>query len=380
MQSDNTIVVTGMGLMTSIGVNISEFWINLLQGKSGVSHWQDLQQQDFKYAHACRIKNVQCEPVHRAFTLAKDAISQAIQQADCGNEKRFGLYLGTTMGESAAFETVAEGDTSLDLHNYTGYAVTKRLSKDFPNVNEFQCFATACSAGNYAIQAGIHALQNKHIDIAIVGGVDPFSKIAMTGFSRSRAMSSSGICQPFSSHRDGMLLGEGAGFLILEPLMSAEERGAEILAITKGSTFSADAYHATAPRPDSTGIIDCFQQWSNHQVDIGDTDWISAHGTGTQLSDQTEAAAIQTVFREHPPLVSSIKGHIGHSLGAASAIEAIVCVLSIIHQTIPQTLHSQSEEFEIPVVTTAMEYEVNQVLNCAYAFGGLNSISIFQRW
>ena len=381
MSTSNKIAVAGLGVVCSLGQNVDDFWNALLNDSSGIKNWKDLEALDFKYIHASRVENFDCDPLHRGFSFSVSAIEQAVQQAKCSTIKNWGLFLGTTMGESAAFETIAEQGESIIPEEYTGLGISKRLMKQFKSITKFKCFATACAAGNYALKAGMDALKNEDVSIAIVGGVDPFSKIAMTGFSRSRAMSPSGICKPFDLNRDGMILGEGAGFLVLEKLDQAIERNSNVLALLDDCALSCDAYHPTAPKPDSSGIVDCFQQLlRTTQTSQDEIDWISAHGTGTRLSDKSEAQAITNVFNTHQPYVSSIKPKIGHTLGAASAIEAIVSVLSICHQTIPPTLHYSNSEFDILIPKTPVLTKVNKVLNCGYAFGGLNSITMFSSW
>ena len=375
------IAVTGLGIVCSIANNINDFWNALLNDSSGIKNWEDLEHLDFKYTHASRVENFECDVLQRGFNFSVAAIEQAIAQANCSSTEKWGLYLGTTMGESAAFEAIAENNKTLIPEEYTGFGICERLRKKYLKITKFQCFATACAAGNYALKAGMDALQNGEVSVALVGGVDPFSKIAMTGFSRSRAMSPSGICKPFDANRDGMILGEGAGFLVLEKADSATKRNANVLAILEDCALSCDAYHPTAPKPDSSGIISCFQHiLKTNEMEHSEIDWISAHGTGTKLSDQSEAKAIAKVFHKHLPYVSSIKPKIGHTLGAATAIEAIVSVLSINHQTIPHTLNYKNQEFDILIPTKPVLTKVNKVLNCGYAFGGLNSITLFSSW
>ncbi|MDO6597976.1 beta-ketoacyl-[acyl-carrier-protein] synthase family protein [Oceanihabitans sp. 2_MG-2023] len=381
MLTNNNIAVTGLGVVCSLANNINDFWSALLNDSCGIKNWEDLKHLDFKYTHASRVENFECDALQRGFLFSVAAIDQAIQQAKVASQEKWGLFLGTTMGESAAFEAIAEKNKTLIPEDYTGFGICKRLQQKYPKIKTFQCFATACAAGNYALNAGLDALRKGDITIAIVGGVDPFSKIAMTGFSRSRAMSPSGICKPFDLDRDGMILGEGAGFLVLEKVENATKRNTNVLAIINDCALSCDAYHPTAPKPDASGIIDCFNQiLKNNVLKHSKIDWISAHGTGTKLSDQSEAKAISNVFKAYKPYVSSIKPKIGHTLGAATAIEAIVSVLSIQHNTIPHTINHTNSEFDIRIPKQPVYTEVNHVLNCGYAFGGLNSISLFSSW
>ncbi len=374
------IVVTGMGVASPLGLTIDDFWTGILKGESVIREWDDLKELDFKYVHACRIEAIACNPLRRGYHLAKHAVDAALQMASLDNKQRIGLYIGTTMGESGAYEAYAEGRLTNHLHDYSGDSIGKTLQKEIQGIEVTQCFATACAAGNYAIQAGMRALANQQIEIAIVGGVDPFSKIAMTGFSRSRAMSPSGICRPFSAERDGMILGEGAGFLVLQRAENVNKHQT-VYARIDGCALSCDAYHATAPKPDSSGIIRCFEQLlATTDTAKDQIDWICAHGTGTKLSDASESQAIESVFHNNVPMVSSLKAHMGHTLGAATALEAIVSVLSIHHNVIPPTANTKKSGFSIPTTSTPITKEVQHVLNCGYAFGGLNSITQFSSW
>ncbi|QCX01017.1 beta-ketoacyl-[acyl-carrier-protein] synthase family protein [Aggregatimonas sangjinii] len=380
LQTDS-VAVTGLGVVCSVGQTIDQLWQSLVSKKNGIREWDDLKALDFKYTHAHRIMEFDCDPLSRGYELAKKAISQALEQARLEEPPNAGLFLGTTMGESAAFEAIAEGNRHILQQDYNGNGICRCLRKHLPQVAMHRCYATACAAGNYSLKAAREALQSGRVDVAIAGGVDPFSKIAMTGFSRARAMSPSGNCRPFSPDRDGMVLGEGAGFLVLERIADAQQRQANILATLDACALSCDAYHPTAPRPDSAGIINCFEQLPVFKNGTKNAvDWICAHGTGTKLSDISEAQAIRRVFAEAPPLVSSIKAHIGHTLGAATAIEAVVSVLSIVHQQIPPTANSESSTLGVTIPTEVISRPVKKVLNCGYAFGGLNSISQFSQW
>ena len=380
-QKTSKIVVTGMGVMCSLGQSVNQFWQAIKAKNSGIQFWEDLEALDFKYSHAGRIANFDCDPLNRGFYLSKHAIAEALDMSQFSTSLKAGLFLGTTMGESGAFEAIAEGDKNIDPKDYTGDAICRNLRISFPQLQIHRCYATACAAGNYAIIGAMNALKNKRIDAAIAGGVDPFSKIALTGFTRSRAMSPSGFCKPFSPQRDGMILGEGSGFLVLERLEDAKKRKATILAMVDGGALSCDAFHPTAPKPDSSGIIRCFNQLLKQtDTSIKTIDWICAHGTGTKLSDASEAQAIKKVFKNNAPIISSVKAHIGHTLGAATAIEAIVSVLSIKDQCIPPTANTLSTDFDIDVATQVIEKPINNVLNCGYAFGGLNSITQFSKW
>lgn len=381
MQKTNPIVVAGMGVASPVGMSLTDFWESVLSGQSAIQEWEDLQALNFKYSHACRIEDFHCDPFRRGYHLAKHAVTNAIEMVEFDRDSKIGLFVGTTMGESGAFEAFAEGELTDYPRDFTGDSICRKLKEDFPWIKQSQCFATGCAAGNYAIHGALIALTAGQVDVAIVGGVDPFSKIAMTGFSRSRAMSPSGICRPFSAERDGMILGEGAGFIVLQRSTDAMKNNNKIYAQVAGTALTCDAFHPTAPKPDASGIIHCLQQlFSLTNTEPNAIDWICSHGTGTKLSDASESTAIANVFDGKVPVVSSMKATMGHTLGAATALEAIVSVLSIHHQLIPPTANTKQSDFNVNIATKPLAMEVKEVINCGYAFGGLNSVSQFSRW
>jgi 3-oxoacyl-[acyl-carrier-protein] synthase II len=237
---------------------------------------------------------------------------------------------------------------------------------------------TACAAGNYAIGYGFDMIRTGRTDLMLAGGADPFSRITYMGFARLGAIAPE-KCQPFDRNRKGMVPGEGAAVLVLEPLEAAQERGATIYAEVLGYGVSCDSHHMTAAHPQGDGAIRAMAmalKESGRTAD--DVDYISAHGTGTPTNDRVEAIAVRTLFGDRAPRVpmSSIKSMIGHTMGAASAIEAVACSLAIHTGVIPPTMN-----FAEPDEGSDLDYVPNQarkadpgiVLNNAYAFGGNNA-------
>jgi 3-oxoacyl-[acyl-carrier-protein] synthase II len=212
--------------------------------------------------------------------------------------------------------------------------------------------------------------------MALAGGVEPFSRIAMVGFARMRAMTPS-RCRPFDKNRQGMQIGEGAAVLVLEREADAIARGAVPLAVVAGAGFSGDAFHPTKPRPDGSGMAQAMSAGLTAAgADPADVGWVSAHGTGTHASDAAEATALHHVFGSNPPPVSSIKGALGHSLGAATAVEAAVSVLALKHHVVPPNANLQTADADLglDVVATARPASrLEMVMSCGFAFGGLNS-------
>ena len=367
------IVVTGTGATCALGASLGEIWHALLAGKTAIKDWDDLKDEDFRHSSACRIERYRtvaspgCE-------MAKAAALEAVQSADIKLTRDTGVYIGSTMGESRRFEEAARTGDRSQLADATGRLFAKTLAAQFGLSGPQIVYGTACAAGNYAIAAGADALRRGEIDAALVGGVEPFSRIAMTGFSRSRAMSATGRCLPFDESRDGMVLGEGAAILVLEREADARLRGATPLAVVGLMGATCDAHHATAPHPSGVQSARAITQALRlEDIAAVDIDAICAHGTGTLLSDAAEAKAIGSVFGHRTPTVMGLKAAIGHSLGAASAIEAALCVKAISTATVPPTAGTRRPAFSIRLATRPIEKPIRWIANLAFAFGGLNT-------
>ena len=365
------VAITGLGLVTPLGETVPETWTALLSGKRAAKAWEDLKSEDFRHTVACRIPSNSPNPGR---DMALTATAEALSQAGLTPPQNTGVFLGSTMGESSHFEEAARTGNASTLENSTAAAFPKAIAKSYALKGPQRAYGTACAAGNYAIRGGADALLSGRCDVAITGGVEPFSRIAMAGFSRSRAMSSKGACLPFQKNRDGMLLGEGAAILILEREKDARARGAAILAIVGALGITSDAYHPTAPDPEATHAIRAITQALDAQnITPADIDLISAHGTGTTLSDASEAKAIEAVFATPSPCVTGLKSSFGHALGAASAIEAALLVKGIYEGIIPPTNGAGEPEFPISLITEPIAKPLGWVANLAFAFGGLNT-------
>ena len=244
-------------------------------------------------------------------------------------------------------------------------------------------FGTVCAAGNYAIGYGFDVVKEGRADVAIVGGADSFSWVAFTGFNQFAAVAPD-ICQPFDKNRKGMIVGEGAGMLVLEDLENARARKANIYGEILGYGLSCDAFHMTNPQEE--GIARCMENaFKDANINKDEVDYISAHGTGTVLNDKAECAAIKKVFgdRYRKIAVNSIKSRRGHTMGAASAIEAIACCLTLKHSIIPPTENYKTFDPECDidcVPNIARKQKVNIALNSSYAFGGNNACLVLKKY
>jgi 3-oxoacyl-[acyl-carrier-protein] synthase II len=403
MFNDNRIVITGLGIVSSIGIGKDEFWANLIQGNSGISKVSsfDTSAHFTHYGGEVKVFNpedfiTQQPPLmSRASQMALSATKLAIEDAKLCQEDfsntRVGVCIGTTMGSVQTVEKINElillkrsddfGDKLLSqVPTHTTPSV---IAREFFLRGPHMMFPTACAAGNYAIGYGHDLIKLDRADIVIAGGSDPFSKVAFTGFNQLSAVAPE-KCQPFDKNRKGMIVAEGAGILVLESLGNALKKNSRIYAEILGYGLSCDAKHMTQPSVE--GISECMiKAMSEAGVGREDVDYISAHGTGTPANDKAECAAIRSVFgnryKEIP--VSSIKSMLGHTMGAASAIEALACSLVIENDIIPPTINFETPDPECDidcVPNHARKHIVKIALNNSYAFGGNNATLVLKKY
>ena len=395
------VVITGLGVISSIGIGWQECWKSLLEGKSGISPISSFDTTDHfthnggevKIFHPEQfIEREKLRTMSRATQLGLAASKLAIRDAKLSFEQNkliAGICIGITMGSVNMIEEVdnkfvrnesMDADLSYQLPaNTTAAVIARELRLNGPNL----MFSTACAAGNYAIGYGYDLIRFNRADIVLSGGSDPFSRIAFTGFNQLSAVAPE-KCQPFDKNRKGMMVAEGAGILVLESLENALGRNAHIYAEVLGYGLSCDANHMTLPSVD--GVSGCMlKAMKNAGSNKDDIDYISAHGTGTTANDRTECAAIKEVFggKYAQIPVSSIKSMLGHTMGAASAIEAIACALILENNIIPPTINyvTPDPECDIDCVpNTAREKNVNIALNNSYAFGGNNASVVLKKY
>ena len=398
------VVVTGIGIISSIGIGKTEFWKHLLEGRSGISPITAFDTSEHFTHMGGEVKNFTpsmfdldkyTHSLSRASLLALAASKLAMEDAKIkiAEEERnnTAVCIGTTMGSVQTTEYINE---QMVLHNVKQFGrelickvPTNSTSASIAALNGFGgsnlMFSTACAAGNYAIGYGFDLIRLEKADIALVGGSEPFSKVAFTGFNQFKAVAPE-KCQPFDKNRKGMMVAEGAAVLILESLDHAVQRGAHIYAEILGYGLSCDARHMTTPSVE--GIVSCMKKaLKEANIATDEVDYISAHGTGTIANDRAEVAAIKEVFgsryKEIP--VSSIKSMLGHTMGAASAIEAAACVLAIETGYIPPTINYETPDPECDidcVPNKARQHKVEIAMNNSYAFGGNNASLILKKY
>ncbi|OFW54639.1 MAG: hypothetical protein A2163_05430 [Actinobacteria bacterium RBG_13_35_12] len=390
------IVVTGIGVVSSVGIGKDNFWKAIINGKSGISRVTSFDTKDFKRHYASEIKNFNPEEfitkrkikfLGRTSQMAITATSIALKDSRLSlrniDKERAGVFIGTTMGERPLEESIdtwiKEGADKINKIKIL-QSSANNLPANIANYFKFRgpnyLIPTACAAGNYAIGYGFDLIKKGDIDYAVVGGSDSFSKVAFSGFHRLYAIAPE-KCQPFDKNRKGMLVGEGAGILILEPIEFALRRKANIYAEILGYGISCDAFHMTSSHVDGIERV-IRKALKEADVQEQEVDYINAHGTGTQGNDKTESAAIKNVFKERYRTipVSSIKSMLGHTMGAASAIEALACCLAVKENIIPPTINFETPDPECDidcVPNKARIKKVNIALNNGFAFGGNNS-------
>lgn len=391
------IVVTGLGVVSSVGIGWQAFWESLLAGRSGISKIDYVNTADYPTQYGGQVKDfdpLQFMPsdvarrLGRGAQMAIAATKLALEDAKLSGDQlatcRAGVCLGTTMAdiqalESANSEWIERGERHIRsawATQYPSCTISAHVGAFFDLHGPNYMIPNACAAGNYAIGYASDLLRLGKAEVMVAGGVDPFSRIAFTGFNRIFAVAPE-RCQPFDKNRQGTLIGEGAGVLVLEPLERAQVRGATIYAEIIGYGLSCDAHHMTIPNVDGLTRV---MQRALDDAGIGpeDVDYISAHGTGTPANDKAECAAIHQVFGEGGRTipVSSIKSMLGHTMGAASALESIACVLALFHNQVPPTINFETPDPECAVDCVQNSSRCQQTriaLNNSFAFGGNNA-------
>ena len=392
------VVITGIGIVTPIGVGIATFWDALQAGVSGVREVNCFDTRDFRVHRGCEVRDFPQDlpemphPIGKGSRFAVAAAREALEDASLnvseGMGEQIGVSLGTTGGEIQILETINRtrfDGQKIDPAQFLAHPcqnIPANVARVFdlhgPNV----MIPTACAAGNYAIGYACDLIRSGRVEVMLAGGADPFSKVAFTGFARLGAIAPE-KCQPFDKNRKGMMVGEGAGVLVLETLDRAYKRGVKPYAEVIGYGLSCDGYHMTTPHPEGLGAIAAMEK-ALHTAGIepDEVDYINAHGTGTLANDSSEAIAIKKVFKDKKILVSSIKSMIGHTMGAASAIETIACAMALKTGLVPPTINFETPDPECDldcVPNIPREMHIRIALNNAYAFGGNNSSLVLRQ-
>lgn len=386
-----------MGVVSSIGWSPDETWEAIRREKRGFRPLTCLDSPIFRGTHMGEVAE---DPAGRSGLdegsrtdhLAMYAARQAFADGDLGSLSQaaladVGLVLGITTGGLTTTEIYLQGllktgVPDFDLMRFHECSTAGRTVADQLGLGGIQTsVSTACASAATALSTARDYIQAGEADIILAGGVDSLSRLTVNGFNSLMIHDSDG-CRPFDINRKGMTLGEGAGVLVLENEEAARSRGARIYARLAGAGSSCDAYHATAPAPGGAGILQAMRRALDEaELTPGDVDYVNAHGTGTRENDAAEAAALRTLFGGEIPLVSSTKGYHGHTLAAAGAIEAIICILALNRGEVPKNLGLEEADPEIglSLVASTCPAALRVAMSNSVGFAGNNCVLVFDK-
>lgn len=380
------VVVTGLGLVSCVGLGKEAFWNGILTEAPD----RERRVLDFDPSQYFGPKEVR-----RADRFTQFAVAAAEMCLDDAGRPQFdldraGVFIATGIGGLQTLEDqievrLSKGEKRVSpflVPMMMGNAAAGNVSMRFGWRGPSETTVTACASATHAIGNAARVIATGRCTAMLTGGSEAAMTITgIAGFRNMTALSTSGISRPFDSERDGFVIAEGAGVLLLEELEHAKARGAHIYAEIVGAGNSADAHHITAPEPDGMGAINCMRfALEDAQMQPSDIKHINAHGTSTPLNDLAESKAMKKVFGEFRPIVTSIKGVTGHSLGAAGALEAAASVMSIERKLIPPTRNTKNVDPEIDldiVLDEPRSWEPGPVLSNSFGFGGHNGSLIF---
>lgn len=410
------VVVTGLGALTPIGNDVMSYWDGLVSGKSGADHITYFDTSKFKTQFACELKGY--DPLNHfdrkearkldkfaqyALVCSEEAIQDSKLDLDSIDKTRVGVIWGSGIGGLETFQNeataYAEGDGT---PRYNPFFIPKMIPDIAPGVISIKYgfkgpnFATvsACASSANALIDALNYIRLGYSDIMVSGGSEAgIIKSGIGGFNAVQALSKRNddpktASRPFDRDRDGFVLGEGGGCIILEELEHARSRGAKIYAEVCGAGLSADAYHMTAPHPEGEGAINVMLNCIRDSgLSYKDVDLINMHGTSTSLGDKAEAKAVKAVFKDHAYNlnINSTKSMTGHLLGAAGAVEAISCVLAINNDIVPPTINHYNEDPEIDnklnfTFNKAQKRKVSVAMSNTFGFGGHNACVLLKEF
>jgi 3-oxoacyl-[acyl-carrier-protein] synthase II len=406
------VVVTGLGIVSPVGIGQSAAWDSITNGRSGIGQITRFDSTAFNTHIAGEVKGFDPAKymsgkearrydtfIHYGIAAAKEALADAGIAPNPANPDRYGLSIGSGIGGLPMIQdtckALAEGGPRKispffipgSIINMISGLVSIEYGFQGPNL----AVVTACSTANHSIGESMRKIEYGDADVMVVGGSEAaVCELGIGGFNAARAISTrnddpEGASRPWDVDRDGFVLGEGSGVLVIEELEHAKARGAKIYCELVGYGVSGDAYHVTAPREDGDGARRCMlNALRNAGMNPSDIDYVNAHGTSTPLGDIAEATAVKAAFGDHTKklMVSSTKSMTGHLLGAAAGVEAVFTILALYHGVIPPTinLHKQDPAVDLDLVpNTARQVAVNTVMSNSFGFGGTNSTLVFKR-
>jgi len=410
------VVITGIGLVTPIGNDLETTWSALLAGKSGAGPTTQFDVTNFATKFACEVKGWdgskwfdkrELKHLDRFLQFGVAAAMMAVEDAGLGSKvpeaapHRWGSYIGAGLGGVKTIEdTFTAQGAKGPRHGFSPYFVTDIIINELPGMVSIRTGATgpnishvsACSTGAHSIGEAMRAIRHGYADGMICGGAEAtISILGVGGFNAMRAMSTRNdapekASRPFDKDRDGFVIGEGAGILVLEELEAAKARGARIYAELAGYGANSDAHHVAAPAPEHKGAQACFRlALDDAKLPPSAIQYINAHGTSTELNDKNETIAVKAVFGDHARklAMSSTKSMTGHTLGAAGGVEAGITALALARGVLPATINYETPDPDCDldyVPNQAREVRCDAMMSNSFGFGGTNAALVMTRY
>lgn len=409
---NSRLVITGMGAVTPVGIGVAEYWNNLTEGKCGVDRITRFDTEELPVKIAAEVKGFEAEKympkkltremdlfMQYGYAAAMEAIAQAGEPA--AEPERMGIVVGTALGGIAPIAETQDGISRGEHRKVSPRFVPKIIGNEAaaqvaiakgyrgPSLT----VSTACSSGGDAISTACMLLMSGQADAVLAMGAESaLSPLFILGLSSAHALSTNnddpqGASRPFDRDRDGFVIGEGGGALMIETEENAKKRGAHIIAEVAGFANCTDGYHVTSPHPEGIGAVFCMKKAVEHAgLELQDIDYINTHGTSTPVGDPIETSAVVELFGDHAAemAVTSTKGATGHMMAAGGITEAIACIQAICTGTVPPTLNLQNLDEKCEklnyVPGKAIKKEVKAAMSNSFGFGGQNSSVIFKKY
>ena len=409
---NSRLVITGMGAVTPVGIGVAEYWNNLTEGRCGVDRITRFDTEELPVKIAAEVKDFAAETympkkltremdlfMQYGYAAAMEAIAQAGEPA--AEPERMGIVVGTALGGIAPIAETQDGISRGEHKKVSPRFVPKIIGNEAaaqvaiakgyrgPSLT----VSTACSSGGDAISTACMLLMSGQADAVLAMGAESaLSHLFILGLSSAHALSTNnddpqGASRPFDRDRDGFVIGEGGGALIIETEENAKKRGAQIIAEVAGFANCTDGYHVTSPHPEGIGAVFCMKQAVEHAgLALEDIDYINTHGTSTPVGDPIETSAVVELFGDHAAsmAVTSTKGATGHMMAAGGITEAIACIQAIRTGTVPPTLNLQNLDEKCEklnyVPGQSIKMEVKAAMSNSFGFGGQNSSVIFKKY
>ena len=407
------VVITGVGTLNPVGIGKEETWKAVCEGKSGIDYISKFDASGFRSQIAGEVKGFKPENflekkeikrtdifVQYALAATKMALEDAGFSVENGNADRVGVIIGTGFGGLVTLEKNHKILLEKGPEKISPFLIPMMIANMAPGQIAIYCGAkgpntcvvTACASGTHAIGEAFKVIQQGYADAMICGGTEAtITPLMLSGFCNMKAITAKNdepqkASRPFDKDRDGFIIAEGAGIIILEELEMAKKRGADIYCEVTGYGLNGDAYHITAPAPGGEGAAQCMKMaLEDAKIAPDEVDYINAHGTSTPFNDLSETIAIKKVFNEHSKrlMVSSTKSMTGHLLGAAGGVEAILTALTLKTGIIPPTINYETPDPECDldyVPNKAREKKIKYALSNSFGFGGTNATLVFKKF